>query len=107
MDEVIANSLEYALIDGLPFKFCKTVSYITNSRSCTIHPQGINICTFTNGIKLLKISLNGPDWLDPSTIRMMFDLQDTHNTANCRLRPVGGPWAFFSRMRILAGGQIL
>ena len=24
-----------------------------------------------------------------------------------KLRPIGGPWSFFSRIRILAGGQIL
>ena len=37
----------------------------------------------------------------------MFDLQNTHSTVNCRLRPLGGPWGFFSRMRILAGREIL
>jgi hypothetical protein len=37
----------------------------------------------------------------------MFDLQNTDNAANHRLRPIGGPWSFFSRTRILAGGQIL
>ena len=37
----------------------------------------------------------------------MFDLQNTSSTANCMLRPLGGPWAFFSRMKILASGQIL
>ena len=37
----------------------------------------------------------------------MFDLYNTNANAANRLRPIGGPWSFFSRMRILAGGQIL
>ena len=35
MVEVIANSLEDTLIDGLSFKLAKTASYITSKRSCT------------------------------------------------------------------------
>ena len=45
MVEVIANSLEDTLIDGLSFKLAKTASYITNRRSCKFHPQGSNIYT--------------------------------------------------------------
>ena len=48
MGEVIANSLEDTLIDGLSFKLAKTASYITGRRSCTYHPQGSNIYTPQN-----------------------------------------------------------
>ena len=27
--------------------------------------------------------------------------------ANQQLRPIGGPWSFFARMRVIAGGQVL
>ena len=37
----------------------------------------------------------------------MYDLHNTNAKAANRLRPIGGPWSFFNRMRILAGGQIL
>ena len=107
MVEVIANSLKDTLIDGLSFKLGKTASYITNRRRCTFHPQGSNMYTPANGTQLIKISLNGSDWLDPSTIRITFDLYNTNGTAANRLRPIGGPWSFFSRMRSLAGCQIL
>ena len=107
MVEVIANSLEDTLIDGLSFKLAKTASYITNRRSCTFHPQGSNIYSSTNGTKLIKITISGNEWLDPSTFRIMYDLHNTDATAAHRLRPIGGPWSFFSRMRVLAGGQIL
>ena len=48
MGEVIANSLEDTLIDGLSFKLAKTASYITGRRSCTHHPQGSKIYTPQN-----------------------------------------------------------
>ena len=63
--------------------------------------------TPTNGTKLIKINLNGSDWLDPSTFRIMCDLQNTKSTAANRLRPIGGPWSFLSRLGILAHGQII
>ena len=37
----------------------------------------------------------------------MFDVCNTHADMANKLRPIGGPWSFFSIMRILAGDQIL
>ena len=37
----------------------------------------------------------------------MLDSYNTNAKAANRLRPIGGPWYFFSRMRIVARGQIL
>ncbi|MFM7979966.1 MAG: hypothetical protein ACKPKO_11690 [Candidatus Fonsibacter sp.] len=100
MVEVIANSLEDTLIDGLSYKLAMTASYITNRRSCTFHPQGSNIYKATDGTRLIKFNIGSHEWLDPSTFRIMYDLRND-------FRPIGGPWSFFTRMRILAGGQIL
>ena len=108
MVEVIANSLEDTLIDGLSFKLAKTASYMTSSWSVTFHPQGSNVYSPSIGVKLINITIASHDWLDPSTCRIMFDLRkNTSGVAGLRLRPVGGSWSFSSRMRILAGGQIL
>ena len=63
MVEVIANSLDDTLTDGLSFKLAKAASYITTRRSCTYHPQGSNIYTPQRGTRLIKISINGSDWL--------------------------------------------
>ena len=39
----------------------------------------------------------------------MFDLNNiTTNTIDIKeLRPVGGPWSFFRRMRLMAGGTVI
>ena len=46
----------------------------------------------------------------PSTFRIVFSLENNSinlGGENQKLRPLARPWAFFRRMRILAGGQII
>lgn len=105
MVEAMANSVEDRLIDGLSFKLEKGASYITDRRSVTFHPQGSNVYKPVAGTKLIKLLLTGDSWLDPSTFRIMFDLKN--NDATKKLCPVGGPWSFFRRMRVLCGGQVI
>ncbi|MFM7979217.1 MAG: hypothetical protein ACKPKO_07860, partial [Candidatus Fonsibacter sp.] len=38
---------------------------------------------------------------------IMYDLRNDSDADAKKLRPIGGPWSFFTGMRILAGGQIL
>ena len=60
--------------------------------------------------------------MDPSTFRVAFDLVNDGayvaavpaqggNAAivgrDQRLRPLSGPWCFFRRVRLLAGGQVV
>ena len=108
--EGVANAVEDRLVDGLSFQLKPGASYITERKSVTYHPQGSNIYS-TNGTKLIKLLLTGDQWLDPSTFRIMFELQNNENPANgnghMQLRPLGGPHTFFRRMRILCGGQVV
>ena len=106
--EALSNSVEDRLVDGLSFQLKPGASYVTERKSVTFHPQGSNIYS-TSGTKLIKLLLTGDQWLDPSTFRIMFDLQnmDTGNNNNKLLRPLGGPHTFFRRMRILANGAII
>ena len=80
---------------------------MTDRRSVTYHPQGSNIYKPGAGTKLIRILLTGDSWLDPSTFRVMFDLNNDETTATKALRPLGGPWTFFRRMRVLCAGQLV
>ena len=104
--EGVANSVEDKLIDGLSFKHKPGASYITDRKSVTFHPSGSNFYS-TTGTKLIKIMLTGDNWLDPSTFRIMFDLSNTSQVPQRKLRPLGGPHTFFRRMRVLCGGQVI
>ncbi len=37
----------------------------------------------------------------------MFDLRNMATTKACELRPLGGPWTFFRRIRCLCNGQVI
>ena len=105
MVEVVTASLEDQLVDPLSFKLNKTASYITKRRSCTFHASGSNIYHPRTGVKLIKILISGHDWLDPGTVRIMFDLKNDDGILG--LYPVGGTHGFFNRLRILAQGQVI
>ena len=105
--EGVANTVEDRLVDGLSFQLKPGASYVTERKSVTFHPQGSNIYS-TQGTKLIKLLLTGDQWLDPTTFRIMFDLQNNETLAsNKLLRPLGGPHTFIRRMRILANGAVI
>ena len=105
--EAHASANEQLLIDGLSFKLKPGANYVTNRRSVTFHPQGSNIYKTQSGTKVLKIVLNSNDWLDPSTVRLMFDVKNIDADALKRLRTISGPWSFWRRLRIMCGGTLI
>jgi hypothetical protein len=98
MVEAIANSIDDKLVDSLQFKLKEGASYINDRRSVTNYPQGSNIYTNKNGTQVIIIMLTGDSWLDPSTLRVMFDLTNNDPEISHELRPIGGPWAFSRRV---------
>ena len=104
--EATAHSAEDYVIDALSFKLKPGASYITNRRSVSFFPYGGNQYSVT-GVKVIKLVLTGDSWLDPGTVRIQFALRNLAPQAAQQLRTVSGPWSFFRRVGILAGGQIL
>ena len=86
MVEAIASGIEDKLIDGLSFKMQPGASYVVDRRSVTYHPQGSNIYTPSAGAKLIRILLTGDNGLDPSTLRVMFTLNNDETDAAKELR---------------------
>ena len=99
----MANSVEDYLIDSLSFKLQPGASYVQQRRSVSFYTSGSNSYSPT-GTKVIRIQLNGDDWLDPSTVRVSFKLCNDDSAIGHRLRPICGPWTFFRRLRILCGG---
>ena len=89
-----AQATEDYLIDGLSFKSAPGASYVTNRRSVTFYPQGGNSYSPT-GVKVIRIALTGDGWLDPSTLRVMFDLNNLDATSHHVLKQLGalGPFS--------------
>ena len=62
----------------------------------------------------MKFNLTGDQWLDPSTFRVMFQLNNTghvgaaEGTAPKMIEPLSwNPAVFFRRCRVIAGGQVI
>ena len=105
MVESYANGIDDKLIDSLQFKLKEGASYINERKSVTFYPQGSNIYKCKTGTRVVKILLSDSNsWLDPTTLRIMFDLRNNGTTGQY-LRAVGGPWSFFRRAKLVIGGQ--
>ena len=90
--EATTNAIEDYLIDSISFKLQPGASYVTDRRSVTSHPQGSNIYKPVQGTKVIKITLTGDQWLDPSTVQLQFDV---NNNKAAQLFMLGGsPYLF-------------
>ena len=70
-----AQSADDALIGRLPYKLKAGASYVTNRRSVSYFASGGNTYS-PNGVKVMKLTLTGDQWLDPSTFRVAFQLNN-------------------------------
>ena len=103
----IKNNTEDLLIDSLSFKLPGSGQYVTDRRSCTFHTEGSNSYSASNGTRVLKFRINGEGWLDPSTVRIMFNVINTDPDTNKTLKPIGYCHGFFRRLRLSVRGQII
>lgn len=101
-----AQSVEDHLIEGLSFKLRPGSSYVTSRRNSTYWPSGSNVYS-PQGTKVIRIPLTGDTWLDPTTVKLSFDLVNNAGNVAQRLYPIGGAHVFFRRLRIMAGGALI
>ena len=86
--EATTNAIEDYLSDSISFKLQPGASYVTDRRSVTFHPQGSNIYKPVQGTKVIRITMTGDQWLDPSTVQLQFDLNHPQDQ---NLYLLGGP----------------
>ena len=106
-----AQSFDDALIGGLSYKLKPGASYVTNRRSVSYFASGGNTYS-PNGVKVMKFNLAGDQWLDPSTFRVAFQLNNHNGNTSGRVplpiqvQPLSwNPAVFFRRARRICGGQ--
>jgi hypothetical protein len=103
--ETHIQATEDSLIDTLSFKLPNTANFINDRRSGTFFPSGSNEYG-PRGVKIMKFLLSGTDWLDPSTIRVQYRLNNKDTAKNLHpLSPL--PSIFFQSLRILCGGIVV
>ena len=81
--------------------------YVVDRRSCSFQTDGGNSYSASNGTRVLNFRINGEGWLDPSTVRIIFDVLNTDPYFNKTLKPSGYCHGFFRRLRLSVRGQII
>ena len=104
------QSIDDALIGGMSYKLKPGASYVTNRRSVSYCASGGNTYS-PNGVKVMKFNLTGDQWMDPSTFRIAFHLNNNNgnNTGfQIMVQPLSwNPAVFFRRARLICGGQVV
>ena len=106
-----AQSIDDASIGGLSYKLKPGASYVTNRRSVSYFASGGNTYS-PNGVKVMRFNLTGDQWLDPSTFRVAFQLNNNSevkaNDFQIMVQPLSwNPAGFFRRARLICGGQVV
>ena len=105
--ESITNAAEEILTDSLSFKLPGSGQYIQERRSVSFQTEGSNTYSPNAGTRILRFKLATEGWLDPSTVRIFMDVCNTSTVATTRIRPIGGPHAFFRRLRVTMRGVVI
>ena len=96
------------LISELSYREPNTASFIISRNSCSFQAIGSNVYSPSSGVRIIRFNISGEDWVDPSTLRIVFDVVNNEAvTATPKiLYPVNGPHGYFSRGRLLIRGQL-
>jgi hypothetical protein len=101
-----AQAVEDVLHESLSFKLRPSASYVIDRKFVTFWPQGSSEYKVTGGVKVIKININGTDWLDPSSMKLHFIVKNEDTTLG--LQPfVNGIHNWFRRLRVIIGGQVV
>jgi hypothetical protein len=103
--ESITQAAEELLIDSLSFKLPGSGQYIQERRSVSFQTEGSNSYSPNSGTRVMRFKLTTEGSLDPSTVRVFFDV--VNNDAPRVLRPIGAVHGFFRRLRIMMRGVII
>jgi len=97
VDDALVSPLHFS---GSP----NTASYVTERRNCSFAPQSGGVFG-PGGVRLLRFNLaDQSGFLDGSTLRLAFELKNTH--ASNSLTPISSsPACLFRRMRVIANGS--
>ena len=75
-----AQSVGDALVGGQSYKLKPGASYVTNRRSVSYVASGGNSYS-PNGVKVMRFNIAGDQRLDPSTFRVMFQLNNNNGNS--------------------------
>ena len=88
--EAHTQAVEDHLIDGLKYSLKSGSSYVVERKNTTCWAIG-NVFG-VNGVRVTRLALTGDTWIDPTTIKIGFDLDNLDRDAHHNLKPLGQPF---------------
>ena len=105
MDIVVAGGSDEQLIQSLDFKLPPSTNYVLARHQNKFYPSGASTFSPT-GVRVARILLSGQEgWIDPSTIKIAFSLNNLSTTDDLIL--AGSPAVCVRRMRVLISGTVV
>jgi hypothetical protein len=77
-----------------------STAIVDRKQSCRAYPSSASTLSFT-GTKSVRIRIGGEDFIDPSSLRIMFTI---NNTGTGVLRPETGPWGVWAQAFLRSNG---
>ena len=101
------QSIDGSLIGGLSYKLKPGASYVTDRRKCTFYASEGNQYS-SYGVKVYKFNIVSDQWLDPSTFRVMFTLNNLNPASPLNVIKLlhWNPAVLFRRCRVTCGGVV-
>ena len=101
LDSLIAQAGEAPLSAGLNYELPQTNTSVT-SRKQHIRAYPTSASSLTpGGTKTARIRLGGDDFLDTSSVRLMYTIANKSQQA---LKPLGGPWGTWAQVFLRSNG---
>jgi hypothetical protein len=103
LEALIASGPPETLLDSLSFDLpAASTAIVDRKQGVRAYPTSASSLTSVGGAKSCRIRLGGNEFVDPSTLRLQF--QVTNNDANLPLNPAIGPWGCWGLVRLLSNG---
>ena len=104
LESLIATSGEAPMMNALDFTLPPASTAVVDRRQhVRAYPTSASTLTPT-GTRTVRIRLGGDDFIDPSSIRLQYKINETGGTAGQSLVPSCGPWGCWSQMYLRSNG---
>ena len=101
LESLIATSGEAPMLDSLDFTLPPASTAVVDRRQiCTAYPTSASTLTPT-GTRTCRIRLGGDDFIDASSVRIQYTINELGNKP---LRPFAGPWGAWSQVYLRSNG---
>ena len=103
LESLIAVAGEAPLIDSLDFTLPPASTSVVDRRQAVrAYPTSASTLTPT-GTRTVRIRLGGDDFVDASSIRLVYTINETKGSTG-PLTPVSGPWGMWSQVYLRSNG---